>query len=190
MSLNFFFFTTNLPASRVQWNHGHWRFAPPITVRDGICATKIVHKALVTFEPIEVQKTATTQNYENDLRISNFWLKNQISLKWVDFSPIYSCPRPKSKCLQLVHQWPNPKNGPNHLFLCQYPCFKEWGRSFCDITPGLQPTIPRLQCPSCPIYLLPFNWQDFNSSFHSQSPPQLFWGSLSSLLGHVWQVSW
>ena len=28
---------------------------------------------------------------------------------------------------------PNSKNGPNHLFLCQYTCFKEWGRWFCDI---------------------------------------------------------
>ena len=33
--------------------------------------------------------------------------------------------------------WPNPKNGPNHLFLCQYPCFKEWGKSFGDSQPGL-----------------------------------------------------
>jgi len=28
---------------------------------------------------------------------------------------------------------PNSKNGPNHLFLCQYTCFKEWGRWFSDI---------------------------------------------------------
>ena len=98
---------------------------------------KWTHALSLTFEPNVLQKTTTTQNDGNYLRISNFWLKNQISLKWVDFSPIYSCPRPKLKSLQLVPQWPNPKNGPNHLFLCQYPCFKEWGRSFGDIKTGL-----------------------------------------------------
>ena len=38
----------------------------------GICATKIVHEVLVTLEPIKLEKTATPQNYENELRISNF----------------------------------------------------------------------------------------------------------------------
>ena len=33
--------------------------------------------------------------------------------------------------------WQSPKNGPNHLFLCQYPCFKEWVRLFCDFQPWL-----------------------------------------------------
>ena len=34
--------------------------------------------------------------------------------------------------------WSNPKNGPNYLFLCQYKCFKEWGRWFCDIETRLK----------------------------------------------------
>ena len=58
----------------------------------------------------EEQKTATTQNDRNCVRISNFSLKNQKSLKWVDFSPIYSCPRQKLRCLQLVPKLPYPKN--------------------------------------------------------------------------------
>ena len=77
----------------------------------------VIDTTFVTFQPIWLQNTGTPQNDRNYLRILNFLLENQISLKWVDFCPIYSCPRPKLKSLQLV--WPN------HVFLCQYPCFKE-----------------------------------------------------------------
>ena len=56
-------------------NHVHRRFAAPIAVRDGICATKIVNEVLVTFDPKVVEKTTTTQNDRNCLRILNFWVK-------------------------------------------------------------------------------------------------------------------
>ena len=107
---------------------------------------------------------------------SEFWmfeLKNFFNWKWINSGLIYSCPRPKLKSLQLVPQWPNPKNGPNHMFLCQYPCFKEWGKWFCDIQPGLMYNItwllglqkkiverlgPTSNCPNwCVISYLPFS---------------------------------
>ena len=55
-----------------QAHHYERRFAPRIAVHDGICETKIVHEVLVTFDPMKLEKTTTSQNYENDLRISNF----------------------------------------------------------------------------------------------------------------------
>ena len=75
-------------------HHYKLSVAAPITVCDGICATKIVHEALVTFEPIELQKTTTPQNDGNCLRILNFWVKNFFTLKWAGYCPIYCCPRP------------------------------------------------------------------------------------------------
>ena len=65
-------------------HHYKRRFAPSIAVRDGICETKIVHEALVTFDPIMLQKTMSTQNEGNYLRILNFWFKKNSSLKSAD----------------------------------------------------------------------------------------------------------
>ena len=46
----------------------------------------------------------------------------------------------------VVHQSPNQKMGQIIWFLCQYPCFKEWGRGFCDIQPGLYWTVSSFLC--------------------------------------------
>ena len=53
------------------------------------------------------------------------------------FWPIYSYPRLKLKCLGLLLCVTKSKNGPNHLFICQYQCFKEWVRLFLDFQPPL-----------------------------------------------------
>ena len=53
------------------------------------------------------------------------------------FWPIYSYPRLKLKCLGLLLSVTKSKNGPNHLFICQYQCFKEWVRLFLDFQPPL-----------------------------------------------------
>ena len=53
-------------------HHYERRFAPRIAVRDGLCEVKIVHEVLVTFDPIMLQKTMSTQNEGNYLRNSNF----------------------------------------------------------------------------------------------------------------------
>ena len=105
----------------------------------------------VTFEPIELEKTATPRrNDQNDLRISNFSLKNQILLKWVGFSPIYSCPRPKLKkhaasaSVTKSQKWAKS---------CLFMCFKEWGRWFCDIQPGLQCTYMLLLLQHCAVWV-------------------------------------
>ena len=50
--------------------------------------SKWTYAHFVTFEPLWLQMTTIAQNDRNYLRISNFDLKNQISLKWIDFSPI------------------------------------------------------------------------------------------------------
>ena len=77
----------------------------------------------LTFEPIGLQKTATTQNDRNCVRISNFSVKNQKSLKWVDFSPTYSCPRQK-----LRPKWPNPKNWAKSYVFMPIPMFLRVGQ--------------------------------------------------------------
>ena len=89
-------------------------------------------------------------------RLKIFALKKIFNWKWINFGLIYSCPSSKSKSLQLELSVTKSKNGPNHLFVCQYPCFKEWVRLFCDFWPWLM-YLPAFKIPtylSKVIYML------------------------------------
>ena len=74
-----------------------------------------IHPVCLNLDPLGFQMTTIAQNDQNLLRISNFWVKKIFQLLSVTKS----------------------KNGPNHLFICQYQCFKEWVRLFLDFQPPL-----------------------------------------------------
>ena len=67
-----------------------------------ICGPKKFHPVCLTFDPLGLQMTTIAQNDWNLLRILNFWVKNFFNWKWINFSPIYSCPRLKLKSLGLL----------------------------------------------------------------------------------------
>ena len=58
---------------------------------------KWTHALSLTFEPNVLQKTTTTQNYGNDLRISNFWFKNKNLFQNRPILPDLLLPKPKIK---------------------------------------------------------------------------------------------
>ena len=73
-------------------------------------------------KPHGLQMTIIFQNYQNYLKIKNFCIEKNLNYKWIDLGLIYSCPSSKLKSMQLEQSWvsPNPKNGQNHVFVCQY----------------------------------------------------------------------
>ena len=64
--------------------------------------------------------------------------------------------------------WQNPKNGQNHLFLCQYPCFKEWAKYFCDFQPPLL-------CSNRVFWTLVRSWVSLFTSLNEVFPVFLKW---------------
>ena len=103
-----------------------------------ICGPKKFHPVCLTFDPLGLQMTIIAQNDRNYLKIKNLCIEKIFQLKMDQFWPNLQLPKFKikrpadrAKCHQIQ------KNGPNHLFVCQYPCFKEWVRLFCDFRPRL-----------------------------------------------------
>ena len=67
-----------------------------------ICGPKKFHPVCLTFDPLGLQMTTIAQNDQNLLRIKIFGLKKFFNWKWINFGPIYSCPKLKLKCLGLL----------------------------------------------------------------------------------------